>query len=253
MGTALEYGVAVHRCGVDRERIGGRAGVFVGSIRELAPADAEVCIVAGGRSGGDGSVHDRPLVADLGGVHRRAAPQLGLGGQTGDFLVLEHISVGCGDEQVNNAAAIDHTGEGNGQRMGDGKSRAFIFVGNHTAVVDAGQLCHNIGLDRENVTLCTAESIVRACGDGSVAVAHIPFDRGDIGGGDLVGGGADDIQTGCQNQVLRFPVRGIAAVVGVVHLRLGEIRADVARQRQRVIVVDNRKLTLCLAHVRSLL
>ena len=59
-----------------------------------------------------------------------------------------------------------------------------------------------------------AESVVRTCGDGGVTVAHIPLDRGDIGGGDLVGGGADDIQTGCQNEVLRFPVGGVTAVVG---------------------------------------
>ena len=55
----------------------------------------------------------------------------------------------------------------------------------------------------------------------SVSYTHLdvykrqPLDRGDIGGGDLVGGGADDIQAGRQNEVLRFPVRGITAVVGV--------------------------------------
>ncbi len=125
LGTALEHSVAVHRCGVDRERIGGRAGVFVGGIRELAPADAEVCIIAGGRSSGDGSVHDRPLVADLGGVHRRAAPQLGLGGQTGDLLILEHISVGCGDQQVDDAGTVDHTGEGKWSADGSATDRCF--------------------------------------------------------------------------------------------------------------------------------
>lgn len=43
------------------------------------------------------------------------------------------------------------------------------------------------------------------------------------------------------------------AVVGVIHLGLGEVRADVPRQRQCVIVVDDGKLALCFAHVRSLL
>ena len=199
------------------------AGVFVGGIRELAPADTEVHIIAGGRSSGDGSVHDRPLVADLGGVYRRAAPQLGLGGQTGDLLILEHISVGCGDQQVDDAGTVDHTGEGNGQRMGQRQTGAFVLVSDDTAIVDAGQLRHDIGLDREDVALGTTQSVVRTCGNGSVAVAHIPLDRGDIGGGDLVGGGADDIQAGRQNEVLRFPVRGITAVVGVIHLRLGEV------------------------------
>ena len=95
--------------------------------------------------------------------------------------------------------------------------------------------------------------ILTARSDGGVAVAHIPLDRGDIGCGDLVGGGADDIQTGRQNEVLRFPVGGVTAVVGVIHLSLGEVRADVPRQRQCVIVVDDGKLALCFAHVRSLL
>ena len=87
-----------------------------------------------------GSVHDRPLVADLGGVHRRATPQLGLGGQTGDLLVLEHISVGRGDQQVNDAGAVDHTGEGNGQRMGQRQTGAFVLVGDDAAVVDTGDV-----------------------------------------------------------------------------------------------------------------
>ena len=137
--------------------------------------------------------------------------------------------------------------------MGQRQTGAFVLIGDDAAVVDAGQLCHDIGLDRENVALGTAESIVRACGDGGVAVAHIPLDRSDIGGGNLVGSGADNIQTGRQNEVLRFPVRGIAPVVGVIHLCLGEVRADVPRQRQCVVVVDDGKLTLCFAHMRSLL
>ena len=137
--------------------------------------------------------------------------------------------------------------------MSQRQTGAFVLVSDDTAIVDAGQFCHDIGLDREDVALGTAESVVRACGDGGVAVAHIPLDRGDIGGGDLVGGGADDIQTGCQNEVLRFPVGGVTAVVGVIHLSLGEVRADVPRQCQCVVVVDDGKLTLCFAHVRSLL
>lgn len=137
--------------------------------------------------------------------------------------------------------------------MGQRQTGAFVLVSDDTAIVDAGQFRHDIGHDREDVALGTTEGVVRACGDGGVAVAHIPLDRGDIGCGDLVGGGADDIQTGRQNEVLRFPVRGVTAVVGVIHLSLGEVRADVPRQRQCVIVVDDGKLTLCFAHVRSLL
>lgn len=57
-------------------------------------------------------INNRPLVVDLGGVYRRAAPQFGLGGQTGNLLVFEHIPVGRGDQQVDDAATIDHTGEG---------------------------------------------------------------------------------------------------------------------------------------------
>ena len=137
--------------------------------------------------------------------------------------------------------------------MGQRQTGAFVLVSDDTAIVDAGQLRHDIGLDREDVALGTAEGVVRACGDGGVAVTHIPLDRGDIGGGNLVGSGADDIQTGRQNEVLRFPVRGVTAVVGVIHLGLGEVRADVPRQRQCVVVVDDGKLALCFAHVRSLL
>ena len=137
--------------------------------------------------------------------------------------------------------------------MGQRQTGAFVLVGDDAAVVDAGQFCHDIGLDREDVTLGTAQSVVRTCGNSGVAVAHIPLDRGDIGGGNLVGSGADDIQAGRQNEVLRFPVRGVTAVVGVIHLSLGEVRADVPRQRQCVIVVDDGKLALCFAHVRSLL
>lgn len=137
--------------------------------------------------------------------------------------------------------------------MSQRQTGAFVLVSDDTAIVDAGQLRHDIGLDREDVALGTTEGVVRACGDGGVAVAHIPLDRGDIGGGDLVGGGADDIQTGRQNEVLRFPVGGVTAVVGVIHLGFGEVRADVPRQRQCVIVVDDGKLALCFAHVRSLL
>ena len=107
--------------------------------------------------------------------------------------------------------------------MGQRQTGAFVLVGDDTAVVDAGQFRHDIGLDREDVALGTTEGVVRACGNGGVAVAHIPLDRGDIGCGDLVGGGADDIKTGRQNEVLRFPVRGITAVVGVIHLSLGEV------------------------------
>ena len=137
--------------------------------------------------------------------------------------------------------------------MGQRQAGAFVFVGDDATVVDTGQLRHDIGLDRENVALGTAESVVRTCGDGGVTVAHIPLDRSDIGGSDLVGGGADDIQTGRQNEVLRFPVGGVTAVVGVIHLSLGEVRSDVPRQRQCVVVVDDGKLALCFAHVRSLL
>ena len=107
--------------------------------------------------------------------------------------------------------------------MGQRQAGAFVLVGDDTAVVDAGQLRHDIGLDREDVALGTTEGVVRACGDGGAAVSHIPLDRSDIGCGDLVGGGADDIQTGRQNEVLRFPVGGITAVVGVIHLGLGEV------------------------------
>ena len=107
--------------------------------------------------------------------------------------------------------------------MGQRQTGAFVLVSDDTAIVDAGQFRHDIGLDREDVTLGTAQSVVCTCGNGGVAVAHIPLDRGDIGGGDLVGSGADDIQTGRQNEVLRFPVRGITAVVGVIHLSLGEV------------------------------
>ena len=107
--------------------------------------------------------------------------------------------------------------------MGQRQTGAFVLVGDDTAVVDAGQLRHDIGLDREDVALGTTQSVVRTCGNGGVAVTHIPLDRGDIGCGDLVGSGADDIQAGRQNEVLRFPVRGITAVVGVIHLSLGEV------------------------------
>ena len=60
--------------------------------------------------------------------------------------------------------------------MGQRQTGAFVFVGDDTAVVDAGQLRHDIGLDREDVALGTTESVVRTCGDGGVTVAHIPLD-----------------------------------------------------------------------------
>ena len=47
-----------------------------------------------------------------------------------------------------------------------------------------------------------------------------------------------------------FPVGVETCVIGVIHLRPGMIGANVARQRQCVIVVNDRKLTLCFAHIQ---
>lgn len=135
--------------------------------------------------------------------------------------------------------------------MGNGKPCGWVFVGDDTAVVDAGQSCHHIALDGKNVALRAAECITAGRCDRSRGTTHIPLYRCDLGGSDLVGGGADHIKAGCQHQVGGCPAWGVSVVVGIEHLGLCQIGADVPGKGQGVIVVNNGKLTLCFAHVSS--
>ena len=61
LGTAFEHGVAVYRCCIDREGIGGRAGVFVSSILHLVDAHRD----AEGRIGLFPDLRVRPIVRFL--------------------------------------------------------------------------------------------------------------------------------------------------------------------------------------------
>lgn len=149
--------------------------------------------------------------------------------------------LGSADKQICNAGAVDHPAEGNGQRMGNGQTRGGILVGDLTAVVNTGLTCHHIGLDGEDVALCTAECVVARRCNGGCGTAHIPLDRGNRCGGDLVGSGTNDIHAGGQNQVGRTPIRGVCAVVRVIHLGLGKARPNIACQRKGVIVVNDCK------------
>ena len=166
---------------------------------------------------------DCPLVRNIGGVNRRTSPKFCFCRKGCDFGVLEHVTLGSGHEQVNDTATVYNTAEGNGERVGNGKSGGGIFIGDNAAIVDTGETRHHVCLDGQDMALCTAQCIVAGRGDCRSRSTLIPLNRGHRRRGDLVGGSTDNIQARREDEVGTRPVGIVGVVIGVEHLRLGVV------------------------------